>query len=82
MYFEGETVSYIGVILEDSVYKDFCEMAIREIAKHGEPKGHYVDEDRGEYIVYWWASDPVCDVRISVSLKQPYTIEEHVFYGK
>ena len=82
LYFEGDAVTYISAIHQDCTYAAFLELVNKAIIKYGEPQGTYFDEDEKEYNVYWWATDPVCDVRISISLDKPFTVMDYVFYGK
>lgn len=80
VYFEGDLISYISVEHKNIKYSDYLSLVNKIILKHGEPKGSYEDEEK--YLIYWWATDPLHDVRISITFKEPYTVKEMVFYGK
>jgi hypothetical protein len=80
VYFEGDVICYISVEQRNMKYSAYLSLVNKIISKHGEPKGSYIDE--GTYLIYWWASDPEHDVRISITLKEPYTVTEMVFYGQ
>jgi hypothetical protein len=80
IYFEGDSISHIYVEHKNMKYSDYLDLVNKLVLKHGEPKGSYVDEEI--YITYWWATDPLHDVRVSISLDAPYTVTEMVFYGK
>lgn len=80
IYFEANEIDYISVQHSNCSYTKYIDIVKLVIEKHGEPKGSYISDDY--YVLYWWAENPVHDVRVVISLSQPYLVNEQVFYGK
>jgi len=80
IYFEGDKVDYISVEQKNCTYAVFLDLINEIINKQGEPRGSYVDDKI--YVIYWWAKNPSHDLRVTITLSSPFTVNELVFYGK